>query len=399
MGMLQGKRVLLGICGSIAAYKSAFLLRELVKRGAEVQVIFTPSARDFVTPLTFATLSKRMVLSELVADYDHGTWNNHVELGLWADLMLIAPASANTLSRMAQGEAPNLLLTTYLSARCPVFFAPAMDLDMHAHEANQHNIDILEKRGNLHIPSEAGALASGLEGTGRMAEPEHIIAYLENYYTERAPLLGKRVLITAGPTYEAIDPVRYIGNRSSGKMGYAIAKCFAEAGAEVCMISGPVHLPTPGGVELINVQSAQQMYDAAMERYANCDIAVLSAAVADYRPAHVADAKMKKKDSPLQIMLEPTPDILKSMGERKKGQVLVGFALETDNELAHAREKLKRKNCDLIVLNSLRESGAGFEHDTNKVTFVGSTITEALPLKSKDEVAHDLLNYLLANHL
>lgn len=395
MGMLAGKRVLLGICGSIAAYKSAYLVRELIKNGAEVQVILTPSALGFVTPLTFATLSKKPVLSALVADEEHGLWSNHVELGLWADLVLIAPASANTLARMSQGASDNLLLTTYLSAKCPVFFAPAMDLDMHAHPANQENISMLEKRGNIHIPSESGELASGLEGTGRMAEPEHIVAFLHSYFAERAPLRGKKVLITAGPTYEPIDPVRFIGNRSSGKMGYALAEACAKLGAEVTLVSGPTHITPPRGVQCINVGSAQEMYEATTMRFADCDIAILAAAVADYRPKDVATSKIKKANAAMQIELEPTPDILKTVGGMKTRQILVGFALETDDAMANARKKLEAKHCDLIVLNSLRDEGAGFGHDTNKVSLITHNKTEDIALKPKAEVARDILDYII----
>lgn len=395
MGMLAGKRVLLGICGSIAAYKSAYLVRELIKLGAEVQVILTPSALGFVTPLTFATLSKKPVLSALIADEEHGLWSNHVELGLWADLMLIAPASANTLARMTQGASDNLLLTTYLSAKCPVFFAPAMDLDMHAHPANQENIATLEKRGNIHIPSESGELASGLEGTGRMAEPEHIVEFLHSYFTERAPLRGKSVLITAGPTYEPIDPVRFIGNRSSGKMGYALAEVSAQLGAEVILISGPTHLSPPQGINCIHVGSAQEMYEASISRFHDVDIAILSAAVADYRPKQVATSKIKKADTVMNIELEPTLDILKTLGGEKTNQILVGFALETDDALANARKKLEAKRCDLIVLNSLRDEGAGFGHDTNKVSLITHNKTREIALKSKVEVARDILDYII----
>ncbi len=395
MGMLAGKRVLLGICGSIAAYKSAYLVRELVKNGAEVQVILTPSALGFVTPLTFATLSKNPVLSTLVADEERGLWSNHVELGLWADLMLIAPASANTLAQMTQGAADNLLLTTYLSAKCPVFFAPAMDLDMHAHPANQENIAALELRGNIHIPSESGELASGLEGTGRMAEPEHIVSFLHSYFAERAPLRGKKVLITAGPTHEPIDPVRFIGNRSSGKMGYALAEASAKLGAEVTLISGPTHLAVPRGVQGIQVSSAQEMYDATTLRFADTDIAILAAAVADYRPREVATSKIKKANAAMQIELEPTPDILKTLGSVKTNQVLVGFALETDDAFNNARKKLEAKRCDLIVLNTLQDEGAGFGHDTNKVSLITHNKTKDIALKPKADVARDILDYII----
>ena len=399
MGMLEGKRVLLGVTGSIAAYKSAYLVRDLIKAGAEVQVIITPSASEFVTPLTLGTLSKRPVLSDLVKDADHGVWNNHVDIGLWADIFLVAPASANTLAKMASGEADNLLLTTYLSARCPVFFAPAMDLDMHAHAANQSNIQTLEKRGDLHIPSESGELASGLEGTGRMAEPLHIVAFLEAYFAERAPLKNKKVLITAGPTHEPIDPVRFIGNRSTGKMGYAIAEAAASLGAQVTLISGPVSLPPPRNVEVIQVQTAAEMYKETVDRFENTDIGILSAAVADFRPLTSASEKIKKADAKMHIELEETQDILKELGRPKINQVLVGFALETENALQNAKGKLEAKNCDMIVLNSLRDEGAGFGHDTNKVTFVMHNKNIELELKDKSEVAIDIFECLISQFL
>lgn len=395
MGLLEGKRILLGVSGSIAAYKSAFIVREFIKAGAEVQVIVTPSAKDFVTPLTLGTLSKRPVLEHLVKDEAHGVWNNHVEIGLWADLFLVAPATANTLSRMAHGEADNLLLTTYLSARCPVYFAPAMDVDMHAHDANQENIRKLEARGNIQIPSESGELASGLHGNGRMAEPGHIISFIESHLSEQAPLRGKKVLITAGPTYEAIDPVRFIGNHSSGKMGYALAREARNLGATVTLVSGPVHLEAPRGVTLVKVQSATEMYEATTSRFAEADIAILSAAVADFRPKDVAKEKIKKQEASLTLSLEKTEDILRALGKQKVHQYLVGFALETANELENAKAKLKAKNCDLIVLNSLRTAGAGFGHDTNQVTLIESNKTTTFELKSKDQVAVDIFDTIL----
>ena len=400
MSMLQGKRVILGICGSIAAYKSAYIIRECIKRGAEVQVICTPSALSFVTPLTLGTLSKRPVLSELVADTDAGVWHNHVELGKWADLIIIAPASANSLSKMVSGSADNLLLTTYLSADCPVYFAPAMDLDMHAHPSTKENIETLIKRGNIHLPAESGELASGLEGTGRMAEPINIVDAIDAHMRSQAPLRGKRVLLTAGPTYEAIDPVRFIGNHSSGKMGYALAAAFAKAGAEVTLVSGPVSLEVPRGVKRISVVSAGEMYSAALPLFGKSDIAVAAAAVADYTPESPASSKMKKMDTALNIALKPTKDLLKAMGAQKKdGQVLVGFALETDDAEANALAKLKAKNCDLIVLNSLRDEGAGFAHDTNKVSLLTGNKSLHLELKSKTEVATDIVDFLLAECL
>ncbi len=394
--MLQGKRVLLGITGSIAAYKSAYLVRDLIKAGAEVQVILTPAAGEFVTPLTLGTLSKRPVLTDLVKDSEHGVWNNHVELGLWADVFLIAPASANTLAKMASGEADNLLLTTYLSAKCPVFFAPAMDLDMHAHGSTQDNVHTLEQRGNLHIPSESGELASGLEGTGRMAEPIHILAFLERYFAEKAPLRNKRILITAGPTEEPIDPVRYIGNRSTGKMGYAIATVAVALGAEVTLVSGPVSIEPPRGVNIVRVGTAAEMYEATLSRFENIDIGILSAAVADYRPVNPANEKIKKQSAEMNIALEKTQDILKALGGlKKKDQILVGFALETENAIENGKKKLEAKNCDMIVLNSLRDIGAGFGHDTNKVTLLLHNKNLELELKPKSAVAKDIFDCII----
>lgn len=400
MGLIRGKRILLGVTGSIAAYKSAFLLREFVKAGAEVQVIFTPSARAFVTPLTFSTLSKRPVLDALVKDEESGVWNNHVELGLWADFMVIAPASANTIASMAQGTATNLLLTTYLSARCPVFFAPAMDLDMHAHVSNQANIETLAERGNIHIPSGSGELASGLSGTGRMAEPESILRFVEEYLSARAPLRQLKVLITAGPTHEPIDPVRYIGNRSTGKMGYALAQVAASLGADVTLISGPTALEPPRDVKIIRVNTAAEMYSETVERFPKANIAVMAAAVADYRPKNPAEQKIKKKEAALTIELEKTADILKKCGELKTPkQFLAGFALETQHALENAQKKRKEKNCDLIVLNTLEDRGAGFGHDTNKVTLVSHNNTLSLELKSKPDVAADIFAHIMEEFL
>jgi len=398
--MLRGKRILLGITGSIAAYKSAFLVRELIKEGAEVQVILTDAARSFVTPLTLGTLSKRPVLDSLVKEpLQAGVWHNHVELGLWADLLIIAPASANTIAKMAHGEADNLLLTTYLSAKCSVYFAPAMDLDMHAHEANQENISILEKRGNIHIPSGTGELASGLQGQGRMAEPDDIKEFILSDLREKAPLAGKKVLLTAGPTQEPIDPVRYIGNRSTGKMGYAIAEAASQLGAEVILVSGPTNLSISAEIKLVQVQTAQEMYDATIPYFAAVDVAILSAAVADYRPKLSATQKIKKSMGSLEIDLVPTPDILKSLGETKKDQILVGFALETNDAVANAKKKLEGKNCDLIVLNTLQDEHAGFGYDTNKVTFVSHNNSVSTELKSKHVIAHDLLNFISEHFL
>jgi phosphopantothenoylcysteine decarboxylase/phosphopantothenate--cysteine ligase len=396
MSFLSGKKVLLGVTGSIAAYKSAYLVRELIKRGAEVKVILTPAARDFVSPLTLGTLSKNPVLSDLVKNEESGVWNNHVELGLWADLMVIAPASANTLAKMAHGEADNLLLTTYLSAKCPVFFAPAMDLDMHAHGANQDNIKTLVARKNIHIPSESGELASGLEGEGRLAEPSAIADQIESFYRKRAPLVGRKVLITSGPTEEPIDPVRYIGNRSTGKMGASLVKIAIELGAEVEVVSGPVGLKYASEAKVTAIQTAAEMYDAVLQKFPDADIAIFAAAVSDYRPAKSFSEKLKKSNRELQIQLEPTRDILLSCGKnRKPDQILVGFALETENGLDNARKKLEKKNCDFIVLNIQGEAGVGFGHDTNKVTFVERNNVKELELKSKEEVARDIFSRII----
>lgn len=392
--MLTGKKILLAITGSIAAYKTAFLVRSLVKSGAEVRVIATRSALDFVTPLTLSTLSNNPVYSEYLKN-EQGEWVNHVDLGLWADLMVVAPATANTLSKMAHGQCDNLVMAVYLSARCPVMFAPAMDLDMYRHSSTRSNIDKLLSYGNLLIPPGTGPLASGLSGEGRMAEPEEIQQHITDFFTSNLPLLGKKVLITAGPTYEAIDPVRFIGNRSTGKMGYALAAACSEAGAEVVLVSGPTALPTPIGVKRIDVESAKEMYDATMSHWPAANIGIFSAAVADYKPQQIADQKIKKTSAELQIKLSPTPDILAAAGASKKtGQFLVGFALETENEIANAKSKLQRKNADLIVLNSLKDAGAGFGHDTNVVQLISTEQEVALPLASKDQIARNIVSYL-----
>ncbi len=398
--MLEGKKVLLGVTAGIAAYKSAFLVRLLVKAGAEVKVVLTPEAKDFVTPLTLSTLSKNPVLSQFTNEEDeNAVWNNHVDLGLWADLFIIAPVTANTMSKMANGTSDNLLLATYLSAKCPVYFAPAMDLDMYKHGSTKANIDTLLSYGNKMIPAGSGELASGLVGEGRMAEPEEIVAFVEDDIRNNSPLSGKTFLITAGPTYEKIDPVRFIGNHSSGKMGYSIAETAARNGAKVILVSGPSHLSVSHpNIDLIRVTSAEQMYNAAHKHYANVDVAIASAAVSDYRPKNVVDKKIKKKDASLDIELEPTKDILKSLGELKKQQFLVGFALETDNELENAKGKLARKNLDMIVLNSLNDKGAGFKHDTNKVTLIDkNNKIEEFELKSKEEVAVDIINKIISS--
>lgn len=392
--MLTGKKILLAITGSIAAYKTAFLVRSLVKSGAEVRVIATRSALDFVTPLTLSTLSNHPVYSEYLKN-EQGEWVNHVELGLWADVMVVAPATANTLAKMANGQCDNLVMAVYLSARCKVMFAPAMDLDMYQHPTTRANIDKLRGYGNLLIPPGTGPLASGLSGEGRMAEPEEIHKYIADFFAHELPLRGQKVLITAGPTYEAIDPVRFIGNRSTGKMGYALAAACAQSGAEVVLVSGPTSLPTPAGVTKIAVESAQEMYDASMAYWPTASIGIFSAAVADYKPQAVAGQKIKKSEASLQISLAPTVDILAAAGKSKaKKQFLVGFALETENEIAHARGKLQRKNADLIVLNSLRDAGAGFGHDTNVVQLIAQHNELALPLASKDEIAQKIVAYI-----
>lgn len=384
---LDGRRILLGITGSIAAYKAAVLCRLLKTAGADVRVVMTPLAKQFITPLTMATLSKNPILVEFF-DPENGAWNSHVALGEWADCYLIAPATANTLAKMATGVADNLLLTTYLSARCPVVVAPAMDLDMYAHEATQQNLRTLAARGVRIVEPEEGELASGLQGKGRMAEPDRIAAFVGGLLDEKKKTLaGKRLIVTAGATIEAIDPVRFISNHSSGKMGYAIAGELAARGAAVTLVTGRTSLPTPAGVERVDVLSAAEMYEAAVGAFDASDGAVMCAAVADYTPAHVSDTKIKKGDGGLTIELRRTRDIAAELGARKGGRVLVGFALETDDEEAHAEAKLMKKNFDFIVLNSLRDPGAGFRGDTNKVTLIDRAGREELPLMSKREVA------------
>lgn len=394
MSLLSGKKVLLGVTAGIAAYKSAWLVRSFIKAGAQVKVVMTPNAKDFVAPLTLATLSKNEVLSSFVTDdEDNPNWNNHVELGLWADFLVIAPATANTLAKMSTGTCDNLLLATYLSAKCPVFFAPAMDLDMYKHPSTLETFKKLESFGNRMIPATSGELASGLEGKGRMAEPEAIVEFIEHDIQSRLPLKNKTVLITAGPTYEAIDPVRFIGNHSSGKMGYALAREGLSLGAQVILISGPtsIHLEPHKNLKLIQVVSARDMFEAVQKEYDQVHVAVAAAAVADYKPSVVADQKIKKKNDLKHLTLEPTEDILAFMGEHKTQQFLVGFALETENEIDNAKGKLLRKNLDLIVLNSLKDTGAGFGSQTNKVTLITKN-EEITPydLKPKDEVAKDI---------
>lgn len=398
MSVLSGKKILLGVTAGIAAYKTAFLVRLFVKAGAEVKIILTPAARDFVTPLTLSTLSRNPVISSFTREEDeNGVWNNHVDLGLWADLMLIAPATANTLSKMAAGNSDNFLLATYLSAKCPVYFAPAMDLDMYRHPSTKQSFKALASFGNIMIPATSGELASGLVGEGRMAEPEEIINFLEADILKGLPLREKKVLITAGPTYEAIDPVRFIGNHSSGKMGYELAAAANEAGAEVILISGPTHLENPHpAINLIRVQSAREMHEAARRHFQTAHVAIAAAAVSDYRPKQVASQKIKKTHENLTIELERNPDILASLGAEKKGQLLVGFALETENEQDNARGKMEKKNLDFIVLNSLNDKGAGFKTDTNKISILFRDGRKSdFGLKPKKEVARDILNEVI----
>lgn len=391
---MEGKKIVIGVTGSIAAYKSAILVRLLVKAGAEVRVIMTPSASQFITPLTLSTLSKNPVLIDNVSN---GNWNNHVESGLWANALLIAPASANTLAKMAFGICDNLLLTTYLSARCSVFLAPAMDLDMLQHPATTNNLALLRRRGNRIIEPQFGELASGLTGHGRMAEPEEIFNHLQRHFSGAHKLNGKNVLITAGPTYEAIDPVRFIGNHSSGKMGFAIAEAMAMQGAHVRLITGPTQLPAPSGVDCVRVQSADEMLHACLAVYPDTNIAILSAAVADYKPEKTAAQKIKKENGEPSIPLTRTADIAATLGKQKKeNQLLIGFALETENEMANALQKLLSKNFDFIVLNSLNDKGAGFGHDTNKITIINAkNESKKFDLKSKTEVAHDIVNEII----
>ena len=395
---LKSKKILLGITGSIAAYKAATLARLLMKEGAEVKVILTPSAAAFITPLSLSTLTQ----NEAHVDFfDNNTWNNHVELGLWADLFIIAPATANTLAKMANGICDNMLLASYLSAKCPVFFAPAMDLDMWKHPSTQRNITTLLEYGNQLIPVENGLLASGLVGKGRLAEPEHIVEYINNHFGQQSKHLSKTILITAGPTYEKIDPVRFIGNHSSGKMGFAIAQALADIGSKVILVKGPTKLNPPQhpNIQVINVQTALEMYDACQQHYPTCDGAILAAAVADYRPINPADSKIKKtKDSQgLTLELVENPDIAKHLGSLKTNQQInIGFALETSNEAANAHKKVLKKNFDFIVLNSLNDKGAGFNHDTNKVSFIDKNNNiQRFELKTKAAVAQDIIDKLI----
>jgi phosphopantothenoylcysteine decarboxylase/phosphopantothenate--cysteine ligase len=411
MSVLSGKKIVLGISGGIAAYKTASLVRLFIKAGAHVQVIMTPASKDFITPLTLSTLSKRPVFSSFYKEDEtldsevenpnqNLEWNNHVEIGLWADLMIIAPATANTLSKMANGICDNLLIATYLSAKCPVYFAPAMDLDMYKHQSTVESFNKLKSFGNTIIPAESGELASGLSGEGRMAEPENIIAFIESKMESELPLLGKKILITAGPTYEAIDPVRFIGNHSSGKMGFDLALSAANYGASVILISGPTHLSIIHDfVQVININSAEEMYTECHKYFKTSDVFIGAAAVADYKPKNPALHKIKKSEDSFVIELEKTKDILHSLGESKKNQFLIGFALETENEIENAKLKVQKKNLDLIVLNSLQDKGAGFGGSTNKVTFIDNKFNVfPMELKSKEEVANDILIKIIAHY-
>jgi len=393
---LQGKKIVLGITGSIAAYKAAVLIRLLIKKGAEVQVVITPAGKEFITPITLSALTSKPVISEFFAQRD-GSWHSHVALGQWADAMLVAPATASSIGKMAHGIADNMLITTYLSMKAPVFVAPAMDLDMFAHPSTTANLNTLRSYGNHIIEPAEGELASHLVGKGRMEEPENIVAYLERYFAQRDELAGKKIVITAGPTYEKIDPVRFIGNYSSGKMGFALAEECAARGAEVTLVAGPVQMKTVHpAIRRIDVESCAEMYEATTAAFTEANAAILCAAVADFTPETTADTKIKREGDDLVLRLKPTHDIAAALGRMKQPhQHLVGFALETNDETAHAQDKLRRKNLDFIVLNSLRDAGAGFRHDTNKVTIISESDIKEYPLKSKAEVAKDIVDELV----
>ena len=395
--MLKGKKIVLGITGSIAAYKACLIIRALIKQGAEVQVVITPSGKEFITPITLSALTHKPVVSEFFSQRD-GTWNSHVDLGLWADAMLIAPATASTIGKMAHGIADNMLITTYLSMKAPVFIAPAMDLDMYAHPSTQQNLKTLQAYGNHIIEPQSGFLASGLEGKGRMEEPERIVEFLDHALSPSAnDLSGKRILITAGPTYEKIDPVRFIGNYSSGKMGFALAAECARRGADVTLVAGPVSLPTPAGVSRIDVESCQEMYEASTQAFPRMDAAILCAAVADFRPETAAEQKIKREKDDLVLRLQPTHDIAQQLGQLKTDrQVLVGFALETNDEELNAKKKLAKKNLDFIVLNSTRNKGTTFRSDDNQISIISATGKKDFPKKPKTEVARDIVDHLAA---
>lgn len=394
--MLEGKKIVLGITGSIAAYKSCLIIREFIKKGAEVQVVITPSGKEFITPITLSALTKKPVISEFFAQKD-GTWNSHVDLGLWADAMIIAPCTASSLAKMAYGVADNMLITTYLSMKAPVFVAPAMDLDMFAHPSTQNNLHTLEQYGNIIIQPGQGFLASGLEGKGRMEEPETIVKAVDDYFNQQLSLKGKKVMITAGPTYERIDPVRFIGNFSSGKMGVALAEECAKRGAEVTLIAGPMSLGSSSAIKRIDVVSAEEMYHAAHENFPSADVGILCAAVADYRPVITAEKKIKREGDNLNISLQPTQDIAASLGKIKQSnQVLIGFALETDNEELNAKSKLERKNLDFVVLNSMRNKGTCFQNDDNQITVINKMQSKTFDKKRKELVARDIIDELEA---
>lgn len=394
--MLKGKKIVLGITGSIAAYKACLIIRQLVKQGAEVQVVITPAGKEFITPITLSALTSKPVISEFFAQRD-GTWHSHVDLGLWADAMLIAPCTASTIGKMAHGVADNMLITTYLSMKAPVFVAPAMDLDMYRHPSTQHNLDVLRSYGNHIIEPGTGFLASGLEGKGRMEEPENIVSALSNFFEqpEEKPLTGRHIVITAGPTYERIDPVRFIGNYSSGKMGFALAEECAARGARVTLVAGPVALKCSDSIERIDVESCQQMYEATTQAFAQAAAAILCAAVADFKPESTAQSKIKREGDDLVLRLKPTHDIAAELGRMKQpGQRIVAFALETDNEEANAKDKLRRKNADFIVLNSTRIPGTTFQSDDNQITIITANDATAYPKKPKREVAADIIDRL-----
>ena len=394
--MLEGKKIVLGITGSIAAYKSCLIIREFIKKGAEVQVVITPSGKEFITPITLSALTKKPVISEFFAQKD-GTWNSHVDLGLWADAMIIAPCTASSLAKMAYGVADNMLITTYLSMKAPVFVAPAMDLDMFAHPSTQNNLHTLEQYGNIIIQPGQGFLASGLEGKGRMEDPEIIVKAVDDYFNQQLSLKGKKVMITAGPTYERIDPVRFIGNFSSGKMGVALAEECAKRGAEVTLIAGPMSLGSSSAIKRIDVVSAEEMYHAAHENFPSADVGILCAAVADYRPMITAEKKIKREGDNLNISLQPTQDIAASLGEIKQSnQILIGFALETDNEELNAKSKLERKNLDFVVLNSMRNKGTCFQNDDNQITVINKMQSKTFDKKRKELVARDIIDELEA---
>ena len=397
MSILSGKKILLGISGGIAAYKSAILVRLFIKNGAEVKVVMTPDAKEFITPLTLSTLSKNPVHSSFTSEDEDETWNNHVELGMWADLIIICPATANTLSKMANGNCDNLLIAVYLSAKCPVYFAPAMDLDMYKHQSSKDSIAKLEKNGNILIPVESGELASGLVGEGRLAEPESIISFIEADIMKSLPLRGKKILVTAGPTYEAIDPVRYISNHSSGRMGYEIAKKAVELGAKVFLVSGPSNQEISNhSIDLLKVVTSQEMHAEVLNHFNNVDVVIMAAAVSDFKPKDFSNKKIKKGNIQPKIELEKTKDILLELGKLKKNQFLVGFALENENEVENSIKKLKDKNLDLIVLNSLNDKGAGFGTETNKITIINKKEEKTnFDLKDKSEVAEDILNHIM----